>query len=212
MLRAVLEEVSPVLDDIRAITVDLEPGQRLRQRRSMQQTALAAHRGLDVHQSRNDAEHLLESFYVAAGDRQQPELDPALRPVRMKSLWRADQAERVQQCAGEHGIGQCVRRRVETRAITIDRRDRAPEGRRGIGKFRRDLLEKAGAGELLEGNGGMPGPKDLVVLLEEPRHRAPCDFVFMLRDGVEDGFVDRELEPCGQHDRAQHADRIFEKP
>lgn len=108
MLCTVREEMAPVLDDIRSVAVDVEPGQRLRQRRSMEQTALAAHWCLDVHQSRNDAEHLLESFDVAARDRQQAELDPPLRPVRMKSLWPSDQAERVQQGAGKHGIGQGV--------------------------------------------------------------------------------------------------------
>ena len=31
-------------------------------------------------------------------------------------------------------------------------------------------------------------------------------------DRIEDRLVDRELEPRREHDRAQHADRIFEEP
>jgi hypothetical protein len=87
-----------------------------------------------------------------------------------------------------------------------------PERVGGSGEFRGDFLQKPGGSKLAERLLGVPGPQDLVVLLDQPWRRAAGDFVPVGRNRIKAEFVDRELEPGGQHDGAQHADRILEEP
>ena len=61
----------------------------------MEQATLGPERCLEIHQPRQDAEHLLEPFDVASRDRKQAELYAAFRGVRMKPLPPSDQSERL---------------------------------------------------------------------------------------------------------------------
>ena len=97
-------------------------------------------------------------------------------------------------------------------AVAIERRDRAPERLRRRGQFRRDLLHQAGGAQLPHRVLGVARAQNLVELLHQPRRRAARDLVAVDLDRVEDRLVDRELQARGEHDRAQHADRIFEEP
>ena len=59
---------------------------------------------------------------------------------------------------------------------------------------------------------GVARSQNLVELFHQPRRRAPRDLVPVNLDRVEDRFVDGELQACGEHDRPQHAHRIFDEP
>ena len=201
-----------MLDDVGAVAVDFEPGERFVERRAVEQAALGAMGRLDVEQPVLQAENLLQPLDVAPRDRQQAELDAALERIGREALPAADQAERLQQRAGEDRVGQRVGRAFELRAIAIERRDRAPQQIGRVVELRRDLLQQAGRVQLTEGFLGMPRAQNLEVLLEQPRRRAPRDLVLVAVDGVEDRVLDGELEPRREHDRPQHPDRILEEP
>ena len=174
-------QLAPVRDDVGPIAVNLEPGQRLVERRPVEQPALGAERRLDVEQPRQQREDLLQALDVAARDRQQAELDAPLQRIGVEAGPRADQAERMQQRAGEDRVGQRVGRGVEPLAVAIDRGDRVPERVGRILELGRDLAQQPGPVQLPERFGGMPGSQDLVVLLEQPRRRAARDLVLVLR-------------------------------
>ena len=54
-----------------------------------------------------------------------------------------------------------------------------------------------------------PGAQDLVELLDQPRRRAPGDLRRIAANRINDRWIDRELEPRGKHDRAEHPHRVF---
>ena len=95
MVGAFREQLPPVRDDSRIVAVDLEPGERLRQRRPVEQRTLRAWWRLQIHETGNQAEHLLKPLDVTPGDRQQAELDAALEWIRREALTPSDQAERL---------------------------------------------------------------------------------------------------------------------
>ena len=103
--------------------------------------------------------------------------------------------ERMQQRAGQDGVGQRVGRRLEARAVAIQRRDRAPQRVGRDGQLRRDLLHQLRRAQLPHRLLRVARSQDLVVLLEQPRRRAARDLVAMDGDRVEDRLIDRELEP-----------------
>ncbi len=114
-------------DDVRAVAVDLEPGDRLVQRRSGAAGALRARRRLEVEQPWLHRHDVLQALDVASRDRQHAELDPALERICRETRPTTGKAQRVEQRAGEDGVGQRVGRRLESRAVAIQRRDRAPQ-------------------------------------------------------------------------------------
>ena len=97
------------------------------------------------------------------------------------------------------------------RAVAIDRSHGVPERLGRILELRRDLAQQPGFVQLPEGLRGVPGPEDLVVLLEQPWRRAARDLVLVRAIASSDVLVDRELQPRRQDDRAQHADGILEE-
>ena len=119
---------------------------------------------------------LLQPFDVAPGDRQHAELDAALERIGGEAL-PANQAQRVEQRAGEDRVGQRVRRRGEPGAIAIERRDRPPERFGRCGELRRDLLHQPRGAQLPHRLFGVPRPQNLVELLDQPRRRAARDLV-----------------------------------
>ncbi len=156
VLGALRLQLAPVGDDIRAVAVDLEPGQRLIERLAMQQASLRAHRRLDVEHARDHREDLLKAFDVAARNRQQSQLEFPLHRVRVEARSRSDDPHRMQQRPGEDRVGERVGRRVELGAVSIDRTHRVPEGFGAVLEFRRDLAQQPGFVQLAERLGGMP--------------------------------------------------------
>ncbi len=142
---------------------------------------------------------------------QQPEIDAAFERVGGKPLPAADQAERLEQRAGQDRVGERFGRPLEVGAVAIERRDPAPQRVGRGGELRRDLLQQAGGVQLAERLFGVAGAEDLEVFLEQPRRGAPRDLVLQRGDRLEDRLVDRELEPGGEDDRAQHADGVLEE-
>src|SRR5215203_7424111 len=120
LLRRLLLQLPPVLDDVRAIAVYLEPGERFVEDRAVQQCALGAERRLDLDQPVLQAEDLLQALDVAAGNRQQPELEAALQRIRGEALPPPDQAERLQHRAGQNRVGERVRRAFESRPVSVE--------------------------------------------------------------------------------------------
>ena len=59
-------ELAPVIDHVRTVAVDLEPGDRLVEGRAVEQAALRAMRRVDVEQAVLHAEDLLQALDVAA--------------------------------------------------------------------------------------------------------------------------------------------------
>src|SRR5438046_10618209 len=105
-------------------------------------------------------------------------------------------AERYQQAAKQHGVGQRVGCGGELAAIGVDRRQRLPERIAGGDmELWRDRLEQPGVGEPAEGPLGRAGAQNLVVLLEQTGWRALRDLMAVDADCIEDGMLDREVEP-----------------
>ena len=154
----------------------------------------------------------MQAFDIATRDREDAQLDAAFRWVRVEALAASDEAERMEQRAGQHRVGERLRRGSELPPIRVDRLHGAPERGRRVVEFRRDLFQQPDVVQLTERVGGMSRPQDLEVFLEEPRRRAARNLVFVLSDRVEHAVFDRELEAGRQHDGAQHADRILEEP
>ena len=106
---------------IRPIAMNLQPRDRFRKRRTVEKAALCARRCVDVDQPRLQREDLLQSLDVAAGNRQQPEFHPPFERIGREALTPADEAERLEQRAGEDRVGQRVGRIHEAGAITVER-------------------------------------------------------------------------------------------
>ena len=90
-------ELAPVFDDLGAVAVDFEPGERFVEGRAVEQAALGAMGRLDVEQPVLQADNLLQPLDVAPRDRKQAELDAALERICREALPASDQAERLQQ-------------------------------------------------------------------------------------------------------------------
>ena len=159
------------------------------------------------------AEDLLQPLDVAARRSAAARARPAAPSGSAReSLSPADEAERMQQRAGEDGIGQRVGRARRTARDS----DRAPRSRararRALGELRRDLLAAARCARsclkrLRRGpTAGSCSTPRAAAAARCARSRA-C--AARSRRGR---LVDRELEPRREHDRAQHADRILEEP
>ena len=84
-----------MLDNVRAIAVDVQPGQRIVQHRSMEQRALRALGRLNIEELRLDRQDLAEAFDVTTGDWQQAELDALFEGIGGESL-ALHQPERLQ--------------------------------------------------------------------------------------------------------------------
>ena len=108
-------QLAPVFDHLGAVAVDLEPGERLVEGRAVEQSPLRAIRSLDVEQPLLQHQYLLQAFDVAPGDWEQAELDAAFERISREALTAPDQPERLQQRAGEDGIGQRIRSVVKPR-------------------------------------------------------------------------------------------------
>ena len=76
----------------------------------------------------------------------------------------------------------------------------------------REVLEQPDLCQLTERTLGRARAQDLVELFEQPRLRRLRDQRGVAPDGVHDVGVYREVEPCGQHHRAQHPHGIFLEP
>ena len=79
-------------------------------------------------------------------------------------------------------------------------------------QLRREVLEQADFGQLAKRALRRARAQDLVELLEQPRRRGLRDQRRVPANRVDDRRIDREVEPRGQHDRAQHPHRIFLEP
>ena len=140
---------------------------------------------------------------------------PLGRLHRRRSAARlaATNAQRHEQAAEQDGVGQRVGRRRRTAggsASSAPATATAARSRRGAAPRRsaRAARLRQAAERLLRRSRA----QDLVVLLEQPRRRALRDLVAMRADRVEHRRLDREVEPRGERDRAEHADRIFAEP
>ena len=148
--------------------MDLQPGDRFVEDGAVEQAAMGALRRLQVEQARLQRDDLLQPLDVAPRDRQHAELDPALERVGRKAA-PADQAERVEQRAGQYRVGQRLRRAFEPRAVAVDGGDRPPERIAGRGELRRDLLQQPGGSQLPECFLAVARSEDLVELFDQPR-------------------------------------------
>ena len=74
-------QLAPVRDDIGPFAVDLEPRERFREHRAMEQTALCADRGLHVEQPRLQRDDVLQALEVSPCNRQHTQLDAAFERI-----------------------------------------------------------------------------------------------------------------------------------
>ena len=155
------QQVLPVRDDVGAISVDVQPGQRFRQRCALEESSLGARRRLQVHHPWDQAEHLLQAFDIAARDGEDTQIDAAFRWVRVEARAVSDEAKRIEERAGQHRVGQRIRRGSELAPIRIDRLHGAPERGRRVVEFRRDLFQQSDVVQLAECVGGVTRAQDL---------------------------------------------------
>ena len=127
VLNALRLQRTPVSDDVRPVAVNLQPGDRLVQRGAVQHASLRARRRLELEQPRLHRHDVLQALDVAPRDRQHPDLDAPLERICREARPTTGKPQRMQQRAGQDGVGQRVGRRLESRAIAIQRRDRAPQ-------------------------------------------------------------------------------------
>ena len=110
---------TPVRDDVRPLTVDVQPGQRLIERAPVEQSALGALRCLNVEQLRLGRQDLVKPLDVPAGDRQNAQLHAALQRIGRKALAAPSQSDGDQESSRQDGVGQRFRCRFELGAVTI---------------------------------------------------------------------------------------------
>ena len=94
--------------DIGPIAVDLHPRDRLVQRRSVEQAALGAGRRVDLEEPRLHRHDVLQSFDVAPGDREHPDLDAPLERVSREKRTTTGKTQRLEQRANKDGVRQRV--------------------------------------------------------------------------------------------------------
>ncbi len=76
----------------------------------------------------------------------------------------------------------------------------------------RNRLEQSDLGETAKRPLCRSGSQNLVVLLEQPRLRALRNLAAVRADGVDEHRFDREVEPRGERDCANHAHRVLAEP
>ena len=97
--------------------------------------------------------------------------------------------------------------------VRVERREPRPERLAVVlHQLGGEVLEQADLGELAKRALGCPRPQDLVELLEQPRLRRLGNQRRVAPDGIHRVRIDREVEPRGQHHRAQHAHGILLEP
>ena len=74
-----------------------------------------------------------------------------------------------------------------------------------------DGFQETGFGERAEGLLRVASAQDLVVLLQQPGRRAPCDLVPKRPNRLDNRLIDGEIEPGGECDRSEHPNRILAK-
>ena len=99
---------------------------------------------------------------------------------------------------------------LEAMAIRVERARVRPQRLPAIAhQLRRQMIEQSHFRQLAKRALRRARAEDLVELLEQPRRRRFADQVRVPADRVDDQRIDAEVEARGQHDRAQHAHRIF---
>ena len=96
----------PGLQYLGRVAVDVEPRQRVRERRTMGQAARRTRRNLRRHEAWREIDNLPEPLDVAARDRQHAEAHPIRVRLTRSAVSHAgrEHAERLQQRSDEHGV------------------------------------------------------------------------------------------------------------
>ena len=92
--------------------MDVEPGQRIRERRTMGQAARRTRRNLRRHEARREIDNLTEPLNIAARNRQHAEAHPIRVWLTRSAVSHAgrEHAKRLQQRSDEHGVREIGRR------------------------------------------------------------------------------------------------------
>ena len=202
----------PVLQHLRRVAEDLEPGQRVGERRPMGQAARDARRQARVARGAAAASIICRSrsrSFRATGS----------MPKLTRSAWRVTSARPVaaapssapsgsEQRADEHRVRQLGRRRRELRPVPIEPRQRLPDrvGRR----LRAPASSARAAGRVRARESVASAQPDRRILKYSSSSRAGDAFrisAAMLGDRLEHQRVQVEAEPRGHDGRAQHAHR-----
>ena len=120
---------------------------------------------------------------------------------------------RHQQRAQQDGVGQRFRHRLEPMPVPVERRGVRPQRLAAVAQqFRRQMFQQAHFGQLVKRALRGARSEDLVELFEESRRRGLRDQAGVPPNRVDHRRIDDEVEARGQHDRAQHANRILREP
>ena len=167
---------------------------------------------LDVDQTLLQGEDLLQPLDVAACNRQQAELDPPLERIGGEALTPADEAERLEQRAGEDGVGQRVGRAPKLRAVRSSDESSAT-GESGAPSSS-GVISFSSPVACSWRNASSAWPERRILKYSSSSRAGALRAISCLWvvDRIEDGILDRELQPRRQHHRAQHPDRILEEP
>ena len=205
-----------MLDDLRVLPVDVEPGQGIAEGAAVHQGALHAGRGVGLEQALLQRQQVPQLLDVLAGHLHLPEhvrrvaLPVVVVPVAMPLVLQ--QAERQQQRAGQNRIAQRLRGVVEATAVGVDGLEGFGERTIVVEQLGGHVLEQPAVGEVVEARARVPTAQNLVVLLEQACRRRLADERGLALDGVHHLAVDAEVETGGQDERPQHADRVFHEP
>jgi hypothetical protein len=190
--------------------VDLEPRQGVGENRPVRERTACAGRGRRIEHAPLERENLRQPLDVTPRQWQRAQRGAYVSRA-ISRLGR--ESERDEQRAEQVRVRERLGHRLEARAIPVERGERAPQPiRRPFLNLGRHRFEQAVLDEAAEGLLGPPAPQNLVEPLHQPRRRRAADLAAMPCDGLDNRWIDREAEPRGERERAEHPNRILDEP